>query len=424
MEKRNVPKLRFKEFSDEWEEYTLGSFLSFYTTNSFSRDCLNMEFGEVMNIHYGDIHMKFPTILNVKNNRIPFINNDVDISKINDECYCRNGDLIVADASEDYDDIGKSIELQNIEDKKIVSGLHTILARDTKGVTASKFKGYMMLNSAVRKQIKILAAGAKVLGISKSNLEKVSVKLPSLEEQTKIANFLSNVDKIIEEQEGKVKDLELYKKGMMQKIFKQEIRFKDDNGENYPEWSICKINNIGKLISGIGFSEKYQGYSNFKYKFFKVSDMNLANNKKVMNISNNTVSDEMLKEMKAKPIREQSIIFAKVGAAIFLERKKIVNEKFLIDNNMMALEVSKNNNIEFIYYLLEKIKLSKYAQVGALPSYNVSDIGNIKIKLPFLAEQTKIANFLSNIDNVIEEENKKLEDLRQWKKGLLQQMFV
>lgn len=421
---RNVPKLRFKGFEDEWKEYELGSFLEFYTTNSFSRDCLNNENGEVQNIHYGDIHMKFPTILNAQKYQIPFINDDVDISKIKEESYCKDGDIIVADASEDYNDIGKAIEIQNIGESKVVAGLHTILARDVKALTTKNFKGYMLLNEHVRKQIKVLAAGAKVLGISKSNLAKVKVKVPEIKEQEKIANFLTKVDNLIEEQNGKVSDLEQYRKGMMQKVFSQEIRFKDENGCDYPEWEEKKLREIGTFTSGIGFSEKYQGYSNLKYRLFKVSDMNLAGNEKIMKVSNNTVSDEIVKDMKATLINGNSIIFAKVGAAIFLERKRIVKQDFLIDNNMMALTPIKSNELEFYYYMIENIRLSRYAQVGALPSYNASDLGNIKIRIPIIEEQTKIAKLLSNIDLIIEEEKKKLENLRQWKKGLLQQMFV
>ena len=177
---RNVPKLRFKGFNDEWENKKLGEFLTFYSTNSFSRDCLNYENGDAQNIHYGDIHMKFPTILDTEKYNIPYINSDINISKYSEESFCKDGDLVIADASEDYADIGKSIEVCNIGNKKILAGLHTILARDNKLVTVNGFKGYMMQSESVRKQVKVLAAGAKVLGISKSNLEKVNVKLPSL----------------------------------------------------------------------------------------------------------------------------------------------------------------------------------------------------------------------------------------------------
>ena len=245
---RNVPKLRFKGFNDEWENKKLGEFLTFYSTNSFSRDCLNYENGDAQNIHYGDIHMKFPTILDTEKYNIPYINSDINISKYSEESFCKDGDLVIADASEDYADIGKSIEVCNIGNKKILAGLHTILARDNKLVTVNGFKGYMMQSESVRKQVKVLAAGAKVLGISKSNLEKVNVKLPSLQEQERISNFLTKVDKIIEKQDEKVKNLEKYKKGMMQKIFSQEIRFKDENGNEYPGWNKEHLGNLVERV--------------------------------------------------------------------------------------------------------------------------------------------------------------------------------
>ncbi len=119
-------------FSD-WEEKKFGEIFDFISTNSFSRADLNYEGGEVINIHYGDIHTKFPHILNFERVDVPFINENINLKNIKDENYCRNGDLVIADASEDYDDIGKAIELVNIGNKKVLAGLHTILVRDTKG---------------------------------------------------------------------------------------------------------------------------------------------------------------------------------------------------------------------------------------------------------------------------------------------------
>ncbi|MCS4461732.1 hypothetical protein JTS90_10635 [Clostridium botulinum] len=173
-----TPKLRFPEFSGEWKEKKIEEIFDFYTTNSYSRDCLNNTEGTVKNIHYGDIHMKFPTILDAKNMHIPYINNDVDLSKISKDCYCEEGDIIIADASEDYDDIGKTIEIKNVKNQKIVAGLHTMLARDNKEITVNGYRGYMLLNNNVRKQIKVLAVGSKVLGISKTNINKVLVYIP------------------------------------------------------------------------------------------------------------------------------------------------------------------------------------------------------------------------------------------------------
>ncbi len=231
-----VPNLRFSSFNDEWQEHVLGDIFEFYTTNSFSRDFLDNDKGSVKNIHYGDIHMKFPTILDVKNKQIPYVKEPVDLSKISIEAYCKNGDVVIADASEDYNDIGKAIELKNVGEEKLLAGLHTILARDNKQVMVNGFRGYLMSSPNVRKQIKVYAAGAKVLGISKSNISKVSLLIPSSMEQEKIASFFSLIDKKIELQTEKVEELKNYKKGIMQKIFSQELRFKDENGNEYPEW--------------------------------------------------------------------------------------------------------------------------------------------------------------------------------------------
>jgi len=154
--------------------------------------------------------------------------------------------------------------------------------------------------------------------------------------------------------------------------------------------------------------------------FFKVSDMNLEGNQKVMVSANNYVNDEQIARLNYKPINKKSVIFAKVGAAVFLERKRIA-DSFLIDNNMMAF--TPTEDIDFIRQWFDTVRLSKYAQVGALPSYNASDLKTIKINLPSLPEQTKIANFLAAVDTKIEQLSKKQALLGEYKKGLMQQIF-
>ena len=111
-EEKLVPKLRFSYFKDPWKTYLLNEFLTFFSTNSFSRSDLNYQNGSVKNIHYGDIHKIYPNILDCKNNEdIPYINESKDISKFSHENYCKNGNIIIADASEDYEDIGKAVEI-------------------------------------------------------------------------------------------------------------------------------------------------------------------------------------------------------------------------------------------------------------------------------------------------------------------------
>lgn len=415
----NVPKLRFKGFSDEWKENKLGDFLEFYTTNSLSRDCLNYEAGEIKNIHYGDIHMKFSTIVDAQKEIIPFINSDIDITKIKEESFCRNGDLIIADASEDYNDIGKAIEIENIGDSKIVAGLHTILARDIKNLTSKRFKGYMMLNDSTRKQIKILAAGAKVLGISKVNLAKVVVKLPSLEEQEKIANFLTKVDKLIEKQNEKVSKLEQYKKGIMQKIFSQEIRFnKGDSGE-YPEWYYEKLGKITKLTDGVHFTPEYV---EFGVPFWSVETIVSGADPKYI-----TEEAHQLAIKRCHPQRDD-ILMTRIGT--LAKSYLITDEQDLsIYVSVALIKSSKNFDSGYMKQYFDsdeyyKEFLSKSLLTATPKKINMEDLKDTRVKLPCLEEQKKIGKFLSNVELIVEKEKEKLEEMRRWKKGLLQNIFV
>ena len=194
-----------------------------------------------------------------------------------------------------------------------------------------------------------------------------------------------------------------------------QLRFPEFNGDLEEK----KLDDVGSFKSGTGFTEAEQGGKS-GVPFFKVSDMNLEGNQKVMVTANNYVNDEQIARLNYKPINKKSVIFAKVGAAVFLERKRIA-DSFLIDNNMMAF--TPTEDIDFIRQWFDTVRLSKYAQVGALPSYNASDLKTIKINLPSLPEQTKIANFLAAVDTKIEQLSKKQALLGEYKKGLMQQIF-
>ena len=221
MQKLFSQQIRFKaddgsEFG-EWEEVKFSGIFNFHQTNSYSRALL-AEYGEIMNIHYGDIHTKFSMLFDVNKESVPFLNDEVDTSKIAKEQFLKVGDLVIADASEDYKDIGKSIEVISLNNQKVVAGLHTYIARPVKPF-ALGFCGYMMQTFPVREQIKKLATGISVLGISKTNLGKVELKVPSLEEQTKIANFLSAIDQKIEVVVQQIEQAKTWKKGLLQQMF-------------------------------------------------------------------------------------------------------------------------------------------------------------------------------------------------------------
>lgn len=225
-EGEKVPEYRFREFKKDgaWIKETVGDVYDFKVTNSFAREYLNYENGTVKNIHYGDIHTKFNTLFDITKEDVPYINPDVSIEKIRKECYCIVGDIVFADASEDMNDVGKSIEIVNLNKEKLVSGLHTLLARQKEKKLAIGFGGYLFKSDWVRKQIQREAQGAKVLGISATRISNVQILYPkNHKEQEAISLCLSSLDEIIKAQEDKIEQLKKHKKGLMQGLFPKSI---------------------------------------------------------------------------------------------------------------------------------------------------------------------------------------------------------
>ena len=184
-------------FTHAWEQRKLGECVKFKITNSFSRENLNYENGKVRNIHYGDIHTKFQALFDIAKEKVPFINSAMNIDKISEDFYCKEGDLVFADASEDLKDVGKSIEIINLNNEKVLSGLHTLLARPSEKKFSKGFNGYLFQSSNVRLQIQKQAQGSKVLSINTGRLSSVVLSFPALEEQTAIGDFFRQLDAAI-----------------------------------------------------------------------------------------------------------------------------------------------------------------------------------------------------------------------------------
>ncbi|KHM53141.1 type I restriction-modification system, specificity subunit S [Anaerovibrio lipolyticus] len=199
-----------------------------------------------------------------------------------------------------------------------------------------------------------------------------------------------------------------------------EIRFAGFTGD----WEQRKLGDIGKAKSGIGFPDAEQGGTE-GIPFFKVSDMNTEGNENELVVANNYVTEEQINRKKWNVIDDvPAIFFAKVGAAVMLNRKRLVSSPFLLDNNTMAYVFDKSMwNCEFGKTLFETIDLTKLTQVGALPSYNASDIEGIEIIIPKRAEQEIIGKYFKNLDNLITLHQRKSDSLKEIKKFMLQNMF-
>lgn len=198
-----------------------------------------------------------------------------------------------------------------------------------------------------------------------------------------------------------------------------KIRFK----EFINNWNNYKLGQLGNFKSGIGFPDSQQGGTE-GIPFFKVSDMNNIGNETEMRNANNYVTQEQIMKNSWKVINETpAIIFAKVGAALMLNRKRLVTRPFLIDNNTMSYSFDESWDKDFGLTLFQTINLPKYAQIGALPSYNASDIAMIKVNVPNVQEQSAIGSLFHNLDDLLARYKDNLANYQSLKTTMLSKMF-
>jgi len=204
----------------DWSETKFGALFGWVKTNSLSREHLTETTDSgIQNIHYGDIHGKFRALFRQTAETAPFITENAPLRSITDEEYLREGDIVIADASEDYADIGKSIEIMEVRERSMIAGLHTYIARPMDGALVPGFAGYLLRSEPMRRQIIRISQGISVLGLSKGNLEKLTFWLPHPDEQKKIAGMLMVVDAKINAVSTQITHMETFKQGLLQKLF-------------------------------------------------------------------------------------------------------------------------------------------------------------------------------------------------------------
>ncbi len=200
---------------------------------------------------------------------------------------------------------------------------------------------------------------------------------------------------------------------------------KRGNNDNIDTWEQRELGELGSCQSGIGFPNSEQGGKE-GIPFYKVSDMNNPGNEHEMIGANNYVTNQQLEKNNWTPINEvPAIMFAKVGAAIFLNRKRLCTTPFLIDNNTMAYKMGDIWDVKFGQAVFEKLDLTQLVQVGALPSFNAKDVEALHVSLPKTKEeQKKVGVVFSSLDSLLTLHQRKCEQLKAIKKSLLQKMFV
>ena len=217
-----VPRLRFPEFEhrSEWNVTTVEGLYEFKQTTAYSRAQLNYESGSIRCIHYGDIHTRFATQFRVGAELVPFVNADEATGQIKSDAYCRVGDLVFADASEDLTGVGKTIEVVHLGGERVIAGTHTLLARRRTEDLVVGFGGYLFKSRAVRAQIEREAQGTKVMGISPTRLARVRVCIPQdKQEQKRVADCLAFLDREIAAQREALSLLTTHKAGLARQLF-------------------------------------------------------------------------------------------------------------------------------------------------------------------------------------------------------------
>ena len=186
------------------------------------------------------------------------------------------------------------------------------------------------------------------------------------------------------------------------------------------------LKDIATVSQGFTFSRLYQGKKNLKWNYFKVADIGLNPNSKYLTNAINTISDITMEEIGALPFPKGSIVFPRVGAALFNNNKKILAQDGVVDDNVLVLTVTDTSKCwhEFLYYYLQGIPLAKWCNSGLVPVINTKTVLSQMVFLPSLPEQQKIATILSTQDKVIELKEKRLAQKQQQKKYLMQQLLT
>lgn len=378
----NVPKLRFKEFSGEWQHISLKDIASIVgggTPDTTQEDYWN---GEIQWFTPTEIKSKY---IKGSNRTITELGLKKSSAKV-----LPQGTLLLSSRAT-VGDVGIAVEECTTN-----QGFQSLIVNDNN--SNEFFYNWIIMN---KNEFIKRASGSTFLEISKKEIEKIKAYKPSKQEQEKIASFLTSVDTKIEQLTKKEELLQQYKKGVMQKIFNQEIRFKDDDGSEFCEWEEKTLDDVLKTVSTKLYQIKNSDI--LSKGLFKVVDQG---QKTIAGYSNDT----------EKVYSSGDIIVYGDHTTIV----KYIDFDFIVGaDGTKLLNTTKDNNLKYMYYNLvfNNIEAEGYKR-------HFSILRNITLQIPSLKEQIKIANFLSSIDSKIEQVQKQLDSAKEFKKALLQEMFI
>ena len=417
MAKNTKPAIRFRGFTDAWEQRKLGEVLISLQNNTLSRADLSYEQGVAKNVHYGDILVRFGEVIDVKTEQLPMFSDEKIIAKYKSS-FLQNGDVIVADTAED-ETVGKCTEIAGLSDEVVISGLHTIPYRPLVKF-ASGYLGYYMNSASYHRQLLPLMQGIKVTSISKSTMQNTEIYYPKSEtEQEKIGTYFRELDHLITLHQRKYDSLVNVKKAMLEKMFPK-------NGETVPEirfkgftdaWEQRKLGEITESYSGgtptVGNNAYYDG----DIPFIRSGEIS-------GDYTELFITSEGLNSSSAKMVKEGDILYALYGATS--GEVSISKLKGAINQAILAIQPHQNYDNQFLMQWLKKSKkyiIDTYLQ-GGQGNLSGNIVKNLPVDLPTYDEQHQIGAYFKHLDNLITLHQRKLEKLKNIKKSCLEKMFV
>lgn len=395
----------------QWKKVRFDEFFSMLPTNTLSRDKLNSQRGTYQNIHYGDVLIKYPFCLDCDKYDIPYINDDVKFNATE----VKDGDVIFADTAED-DTVGKCVEVLNVGERKIVSGLHTYFCRP-KYKMAAGYLGYFLNSNHFHNQLLPYIAGSKVSSVNKTSIARTYIYYPdSLSAQRRIAAILSAADKVIEQTRQLISKYKSIKQGMMEDLLKPK-----------EGWKKVKLGDICERITdGSHDSPKAieDGYFMPSVKDMSYNCFDFSNCKQI------SENDYLrLKSSGCKP---------DIGDVLIAKDGSILKYCFVVEEDLpivilssIAILKPKQTTIDshFLSYYFQKRDVvndvvENYKSGTGVPRIVLRNFEKIEITYPdVLHEQRRIAKILSGIDRKIEAEEKVLEKYEKMKQGLMERLL-
>ena len=265
------------------------------------------------------------------------------------------------------------------------------------------------------------AVGTTMASLNQCVLSQVRVPYAPPPEQRAIAEALSDVDGLLGALKALIAKKRAIKQAAMQQLLTGKTRLPGLSGP----WETKRLGEIGRFRGGTGFPTSMQGVTSGKYPFFKVSDMNNEGNETFMDVANNYISEETRRVLGATAFPAKSIVFAKVGAAVFLERKKLLSKASCLDNNMAAFVLDGGDaDYRFIHYVFLNTTLGDLVSTTALPSLSGRVLCMIECLVPPIDEQTAIATVLSEMDAEIAALERRRDKTSAIKQGMMQQLLT